>query len=118
MRAKYASAIRSGIENARAVRYGENPTGLYQKRSDTIWGNFHFGGGSSEWEYAIRAFDRENERRVKAHTKNMSIGEYQSFWLRLERERKIFWEDPEEREVRLLREEVSKLRGAVCGLRG
>lgn len=110
MRAKYAAAIRDGILKGRQTRYGDLDDPYYELRSKIIWGYF---GDSVLREPALKAFERTwndvSQRRMQDYTdaeRREAKRNFDKAW--------DYWtESREERQLRLLREEVKDLKERV-----
>lgn len=112
MRARYAAAIRSGILKGRQTRYGDVDDPYYELRSNIIW-------GYSEVplrELALRAFEytwtmdvKKRKRRMTPEAREDAKANFKKAW--------EYWtESREERQKRLLREEVDALAKRVRAL--
>lgn len=114
MRTKYAKAIRYGLEKARETEYGSETDQFYAIRSH-LFNRIVFSGEVSRFEatLSLKAFDREREndikRRTALMTKEQKIKAEKAFhkaWI-------LRTETTTERELRLLREEVERLRAEL-----
>jgi hypothetical protein len=115
MRAKYAEAIRWGIVAARKTRYGDVDDPYYEVRRELRW-SFDPMTEERLERLASQAFDREwlavSERRVVGLTDAERREAARTFEVRYDR----WMETREERQYRLLREEVAELKRKIQGM--
>lgn len=112
MRAKHAAAIRYGILKGRQTRYGDLDDPYYELRSNVI-------NGYSEWdlrELALKAFEHTWETEAATRMEGKTPEEYAEAKANFVRVWELYSESREERQTRLLREEVKALSKRVRAL--
>lgn len=113
MRAKYASAIRDGILKGRQTRYGDLDDPYYKLRSEIIWGYF---GDSTLRELTLKAFEHTWETETATRMEGKTPEERREAERNFERVWEFHTESREEKQLRLLREEVDSLSRRVRAL--
>lgn len=107
MKAKYASAIRFGVEKANRVEYTWKGTNYYDHLASVRC--YRLMNSNLENQLALKAFSRVSERRQNAHLAQKTRKETESYWEMVTRGRKLQYESGAEREIRLLRETVERM---------
>ncbi|TDP92314.1 hypothetical protein EDF62_1519 [Leucobacter luti] len=114
MKAKYAAAIRHGIQQGRKTRYGEIDDPYYELRSGLLWSAMR---GGRPGELQMEAFKRTWQQVSAARIASMTMAEKREAERAFKISHERFTETRAEREKRLLREEVSGLRAEVAELK-
>lgn len=118
MRKQYAAAIREGIEKGRKTRFGIPGDPYYTLRSELIWAQVFPGDSRKCREIALEAFNRTALRKRESEIRQMTDEEYQEAKANHERAWVYHTETRQEREYRLLREEVEKIRKELATSKG
>lgn len=110
MRAKYAAAIRYGIKQGKKTRYGDEDDPYYELRSEVLWRYFM---ESRLRELALSAFTRTWRKVSALRVSGLDASAVSEANAAFERAHTLWTESRQERELRLLREEVVRLRKLV-----
>ena len=112
MRAKYAKAIRFGIETAREVKFWPDEGNYYEKESEVRDYDFR-----TEWNLASNAFYRTYRKLRKKYVNSLD-DESIKFMHRAEKLDYVKWtETRQERYLRELNEKVQRLEAVVNDLK-
>lgn len=110
MRAKYAAAIRAGILAAKHTDYGSEDDPYYRIRSQIIWS----GQPTELRKLTLKAFNAHWEKIVQRLLSSMTHEEARAAKKAFEKAFTVFSESRAEREMRLLREEVERMRARLA----
>lgn len=111
MRKQYAEAIRVGIQKAKLTNFGDINDQFYEIRGDLIYPIvFSHSNAKKCRGLSLEAFNRTAKKMRDEKIKNMSIEEYKEASKNFKRAHLLYTETREEREYRLLREEVQTMR--------
>ena len=111
MKKKYAAAIRFGIEQGKRHRFGEENDPFFEAWRAVV--NYAFGESHRLNDLAIKAFERTTQKVRSEWAKQMTHGQTYDVLAVFDRVRVLHTESREEREMRLLREEVAAMREQV-----
>lgn len=110
MRAKYAEAIRYGIMAGRRTRYGDADDPYYEERSKIIWSGWELR------ELVLKAFEHTWETETATRKEGMTPEEWVQARENFNKAWELHTESREERQTRLLREEIKALKNRVYAL--
>ena len=107
MRAKYAAAIRYGIESGQATNFG-SPDDRYFKLSEGVrW--YSWMSSHRENELAQNAFDRARKRRTEEIWKGATPEEREALKAQHKLNHEMYYETRAERNLRELKESVLRI---------
>lgn len=106
------AAVRLGITLGKQVRYGAPDDPYYELRSEAIW-NYSIGYPRRLRELCVRAFKRTSEALIEARRSQLTGETLEEAERNFLRAHLLWTESREEREMRLLREEIAELRGSI-----
>lgn len=110
MKKQYAEAIRYGIKLANETKFGEPDDPFYSKRSDANWAYFP---SNSLNALTKTAFDRTHDKIMQRYRAAHTDEEWEAARETFEHTWTLYVETRQEREIRLLREEVVHFRELV-----
>ena len=118
MRAKYAKAIRFGIEKAREVKFWpESERNYCEKRSEVLYFDFEYGLDSTVRSITKEAFNRTHKKRKQRYVNSLD-DESIKFMHNAENLDYVKWtETRQERYLRELNEKVQRLEAVVNDLK-
>lgn len=111
MKKQYAEAIRYGIRLANETKFGEPDDTFYEKRSEANWA--YYPESTTLNKLTKAAFNRTHTKIKQRYRDTHTDEEWETTWESHERLWRIYTESRQEREIRLLREEVVHFREIV-----
>lgn len=118
MRAKYAKAIRFGIEKAREVKFWpESERNYYEKRSEVLYFDFEYGLDSTVRSITEEAFNRTYHARRQQYTYPLDDTGLELIKAAEKLEYVKWTETRQERYLRELNEKVQRLEAVVNDLK-
>lgn len=111
MRAKYAKAIRFGIEKAREVKFWPDEGNYYEKESEVRYYDFR-----TEWNLASNAFNRTQRKLRKKYVDSLSVDDYNALNKAEHLDHRKWNETYQERYLREISERTTALEKTVRGL--